>query len=243
MDLGRLGISRPFSARQITSAAGPPLASSLGSDHASARPERPNDPRWGQSRLALFAADRGAKSEFGPKRDLTWRVDRGKPARLFWGSLASILSYPLHVRLPLISDVGRVKWPVSLVGEDARDGIADQRLHLRDHGCKRVAVIWISGHRLMFKLTPSNFYLRSVGTRRRDVLAAIGGAAFWPKHVTVQTAKPRRIGLMANLPLLPVQRFRQRLSSSDKWKARTSSSNIGLEREEMIWAFCCEGLS
>jgi hypothetical protein len=109
MDLGRLGTSRPFSARQITSTAGPPLASSLGSGHASVRPERPNDPRWGQSRQALFAADRGAKSEFGPTRDLTWRVDRGPARTSVLGSLTSILSYPLHVRLPLISDIGRVK--------------------------------------------------------------------------------------------------------------------------------------
>ena len=36
---------------------------------------------------------------------------------------------------------------VSLVGEDARDGIADQRLHVRDHGCQRVAVIRIAGQR------------------------------------------------------------------------------------------------
>ena len=42
----------------------------------------------------------------------------------------------------------RVVAAISLVGEDARDGVADQRLHVRDHGCQRVAVIGIAGQRL-----------------------------------------------------------------------------------------------
>ena len=37
---------------------------------------------------------------------------------------------------------------VSLVGEEARDGVAGQRLHLRDHGGQRVTVIRIAGQRL-----------------------------------------------------------------------------------------------
>lgn len=37
---------------------------------------------------------------------------------------------------------------VALVGEDARDGAADQRLHVRDHRCQRVAVIGIAGQGL-----------------------------------------------------------------------------------------------
>ena len=37
---------------------------------------------------------------------------------------------------------------VSLVGEDARDGVADERLHVRDHGFQGVAIIWIAGQRL-----------------------------------------------------------------------------------------------
>jgi hypothetical protein len=57
----------------------------------------------------FLPADHGAKSEFGPTRDLTWRVDRGPARTSVLGSLTSILSYPLHVRLPLISDIGRVK--------------------------------------------------------------------------------------------------------------------------------------
>jgi hypothetical protein len=59
---------------------------------------------------------------------------------------------------------------VSLVGEDTLDGVADQRLHLRDHGGQGVAVMGIARQRLMLKLIRSNFYLRSrsVGTRRRD---------------------------------------------------------------------------
>src|SRR5450631_1652723 len=43
-----------------------------------------------------------------------------------------------------------IRWmaAVSLVGEDAREGVADQRLHVRDHGCQRVTVIRIAGQRL-----------------------------------------------------------------------------------------------
>jgi addiction module HigA family antidote len=39
----------------------------------------------------------------------------------------------------------RVVAAVALVGEDARNGAADQRLHVRDHGCQGVAVIGIAG--------------------------------------------------------------------------------------------------
>jgi hypothetical protein len=42
----------------------------------------------------------------------------------------------------------RVTAAVSFVGEDARDGVADQRLHVRDHGCQRVTVIRIARQRL-----------------------------------------------------------------------------------------------
>src|SRR5205085_3701652 len=37
----------------------------------------------------------------------------------------------------------RIVAAVSLVGEDARDGVAGDRLDVRDHGCQRVTVIWI----------------------------------------------------------------------------------------------------
>jgi hypothetical protein len=37
---------------------------------------------------------------------------------------------------------------VALVREDARDGAADEHLHVRNHGCQRVAAIWIAGQRL-----------------------------------------------------------------------------------------------
>jgi hypothetical protein len=39
----------------------------------------------------------------------------------------------------------RVVAAISLVGEDARDGVADERLHVRNHRGQRVAVIWITG--------------------------------------------------------------------------------------------------
>src|SRR5580693_450975 len=42
----------------------------------------------------------------------------------------------------------RIVAAVALVGEDALDGVADQRLHVRDHGCQRVAVIRIARERL-----------------------------------------------------------------------------------------------
>src|SRR3954451_14273930 len=37
---------------------------------------------------------------------------------------------------------------ISLVSEDAGDGAADQRLHVRDHGFQGVTIIWIAGQRL-----------------------------------------------------------------------------------------------
>jgi putative ABC transport system substrate-binding protein len=40
----------------------------------------------------------------------------------------------------------------------------------------------------------------------------MAAAASWPKRAAAQHAKPRRIGLMANQPLAPIQRFIQKLS-------------------------------
>src|SRR5580692_2853102 len=49
--------------------------------------------------------------------------------------------------------------------------------------------------------------------RRREFLGIFGGAAtVWPLTARAQQSQaPRRIGLMANLPLPPIQKFRERL--------------------------------
>ena len=41
----------------------------------------------------------------------------------------------------------RVVAAISLVGENARDSVADERLHVGNHGCQRMAVIGIAGQR------------------------------------------------------------------------------------------------
>src|SRR2546428_10799441 len=79
---------------------------------------------------------------------LRWPMTDGGPA--------AQLAFDLGCHAPFLAGdedpelvVGRrVVAAVSLVGEDTLDGVADERLHVRDHGCQRVAVIWIAGQRL-----------------------------------------------------------------------------------------------
>jgi putative ABC transport system substrate-binding protein len=48
--------------------------------------------------------------------------------------------------------------------------------------------------------------------RRREFVGLIGGAALWPLAAHAQSERVKRIGLMANLPLQPIERFRKKLN-------------------------------
>jgi putative ABC transport system substrate-binding protein len=48
--------------------------------------------------------------------------------------------------------------------------------------------------------------------RRRQFLALLASAGCWQRAAAQQKLAPRRIGLMANLPLPPLQRFRLKLA-------------------------------
>jgi putative ABC transport system substrate-binding protein len=48
--------------------------------------------------------------------------------------------------------------------------------------------------------------------RRRAFMSLLGGVAAWPLAARAQADRVRRIGLMGNLPLEPIDRFRKRLA-------------------------------
>jgi len=48
--------------------------------------------------------------------------------------------------------------------------------------------------------------------QRREFVGLIGGAALWPLAAHAQSERVKRIGLMANLPLQPIERFRKKLN-------------------------------
>src|SRR5580698_1687412 len=78
--------------------------------------------------------------------------------------------------------------------------------------------------------------------RRRDLITLIGGAAaMWPltAHAQQQT---RRIGLMANLPLPPIERFRQKLTGLGyvEGKNLIIEYRFGEGRDDRFPAFAAE---
>ena len=83
--------------------------------------------------LGLEMADDGLDG--GPAAQFA--LDRGRHASLLAGD-----------EDPELVIGRRVVAAIALVGEDALDGVADQRLHVRDHGCQRVTVIRVAGQRL-----------------------------------------------------------------------------------------------
>jgi putative ABC transport system substrate-binding protein len=78
--------------------------------------------------------------------------------------------------------------------------------------------------------------------RRRDFITLIGGAAaLWPPAARAQQ-RTRRIGLMANLPLPPIERFRQRLAQLGYVEGRNLviEYRYGEGRDDRFPAFAAE---
>jgi putative tryptophan/tyrosine transport system substrate-binding protein len=78
--------------------------------------------------------------------------------------------------------------------------------------------------------------------RRRDFITLIGGvAALWPPAAHAQQ-RTRRIGLMANLPLPPIERFRQRLAQLGyvEGKNLVIEYRYGEGRDDRFPAFAAE---
>ena len=93
-------------------------------------------------------------------------ADRRRISRLILGVTPPLLAGDEDPELVIGR---RIVAAIALVGEDALDGVADERLHVRDHGCQRVAVIGIARQRL----------------HMGDELAALGVADAWWRRETL----------------------------------------------------------
>ena len=71
---------------------------------------------------------------------------------------------------PELVGLWRIVAAIAAVGDDARDRGADLPLHLRDHGCQRMAVVWIARQRL--RMGDELAALRSMQRRRHRHLDA-----------------------------------------------------------------------
>ena len=106
---------------------------------------------------------------------------------------------------------------IALVGEDALDGVADERLHLRDDGRQRVAVIGVAGQRLHM-----GDELAALGVRQRRGDGDLDAELVRPVRLALADAfhlrRVQRIDLGSALALLLFEhppRQRQRTSQGD----------------------------
>jgi putative ABC transport system substrate-binding protein len=79
--------------------------------------------------------------------------------------------------------------------------------------------------------------------KRREFIAGLGAAAAWPLAARAQQPAPtRRIGLMANLPLAPIEGFKKKLNDLGHIEGRnlTIEYRFAQGRDELYPAFASE---